>query len=142
MNRRLQTHLQIHTQCLATLLVQEEVVRQQHDLQVGDGTTRRVVRTPAQITTLLQQVFDRQVVQLRMKPRQRAHQNLVAHALLLLATVEAAARLPATPVALEEEALLAHLRVAGKPADTTVQERERRYLGLMHRERRPPRMPQ
>ena len=142
MKRRLQAHLQIHAQRLATLFVQQEVVRQQHDLQIGDGATRRVVRTPAQIATLLQQVFDRQVVQLRMKPRQRTHQNLVAHALLLLATVEAAARLPATPVALEEETLLAHLRVAGKLADTTVQERERRYLGLMHRERRPPRMPQ
>ena len=61
------THVQVQPQRLATLFVENQVVRQQHQLQVRHSSPRRVVRAPAHAATRLQQVLDRQVLQLWVK---------------------------------------------------------------------------
>lgn len=118
------THVQVQPQRLATLLVENQVVRQQHQLQVRHGPSRRVVWAPAHAATRPQQVLDRQVLQLRVKSQQRTHKQLAAHGRFLLLRVERTARLAAAPTALQEQTRVADLRVGGQLANAAAHARQ------------------
>lgn len=117
MARACRTHVQVQPQRRATLLVENQVVRQQHQLQVWHGPPRRVVRAPAHAATRPQQVLDRQVLQLWVNSQGRTHKQLAAHGRFLLPRVERTARLAAAPAALQEQARVTDLRVGGQLAN-------------------------